>query len=84
MPAGGGKQAYRNAAWAHHLQEQWMSAHDKAIVILKIVLTSAPIVKGPKYDGSSFVVTTDGCTDGFVGILSQHFKWEDKQGATHM
>ena len=41
MPAGGGKQAYRNATWAHHLQEQWMSAHDKAIVILKIVLTSA-------------------------------------------
>ena len=83
VPAGGGKQAYRNAARAHHLQEQWTSAHDKAFVILKIALTSAPVVKGPKYDGSSFIVTTDGCKDGFAGILSQCFEWEDKRGATH-
>jgi len=83
VPSGGGKQAYRNAARAHHLQEQWTSAHDKAFVILKIALTSAPVVKGPKYDGSSFIVTTDGCKDGFAGILSQRFNWEDKRGATH-
>jgi hypothetical protein len=28
-------------------------------------------------------VTTDGCKDGFAGILSQRFKWEDKRGVTH-
>jgi hypothetical protein len=83
VPAGGGKQAYWNAAWTHYLQEQWMPAHDKAFVTLKITLTSAPIVKGPKYDGSSFIVTTDKCKDGFAGILSQRFSWEDKRGATH-
>jgi hypothetical protein len=83
VPPGGGKQAYRNAARTHYLHEQWTSAHDKAFVTLKIALTSAPVVKGPKYDGSSFVVTTDGCKDGFAGILSQHFDWEDKRGATH-
>jgi len=83
VPAGGGKQAYWNTAWAHHLQEQWTSAHDKAFIILKIALTRAPMVKGPKYDGSLFIVTTDGCKDGFVGILSQRFDWEDKWGATH-
>ena len=55
--------------------------HDKAFVTLKVALTSAPVVKGPKYDGSSFVVTTDGCKDSFAGILLQHFDWEDKQGA---
>jgi hypothetical protein len=32
---GGGKQAYWNAAWAHHLQEQWTSAHDKPFVVLQ-------------------------------------------------
>ena len=83
VPAGGGKQAYRNAARTHYLQEQWTPAHDKAFVTLKIALTSAPVVKGPKYDGSSFIVTTDGCKDGFAGILSQRFSWEDKRGATH-
>jgi hypothetical protein len=41
---------------------------------VKVALTSAPIVKGPKYNG---------CKDGFGWIISQHFKWEDKQGATH-
>jgi hypothetical protein len=40
VPAGGGKQAYWNAAQTHYLQEQWTSAHDKAFVILKIALTS--------------------------------------------
>jgi hypothetical protein len=49
-------------------------AHDKAFVTLKVALTSAPVVKGPKYDG---------CKDGFAGILSQCFSWEDKRGATH-
>ena len=58
-------------------------AHDKAFVTLKVALTSAPVVKGPKYDGSAFIVTTDGCKDGFAGILSQRFSWEDKRGATH-
>jgi len=83
VPAGGGKQAYRNAARTHRLQDQWTAAHDKAFVTLKVALTSAPVVKGPKYDGSAFIVTTDGCKDGFAGILSQRFSWEDKRGAVH-
>ena len=40
-----------------------------------MALTSAPVLKGPKYDGTSFIVTTDGCKDGFTGILSQRFEW---------
>jgi hypothetical protein len=78
IPAGGGKQAYWNAAQTHHLQDKWTVAHDKAFVTLKVALTSAPVVKGLKYDGSAFIATTDGCKDGFAGILSQHFSWEDK------
>ena len=33
--------------------------------------------------GSHFVVTTDGCKDGFAGVLSQQFNWIDKKGNTH-
>jgi hypothetical protein len=74
VPKGGGKHSYRNAARAHCLEDHWTPAHDKAFVVLKIALTSAPVVKGPKYDGTHFIVTTDGCKDGFAGILSQRFE----------
>jgi hypothetical protein len=83
IPEGGGKQSYRNAAWAHWLESHWTSVHDKAFVVLKIALTSAPVVKGPKYDGSHFIVTTDGCKDGFAGVLAQRFEWVDTKGNLH-
>ena len=83
VPKTGGKQAYRNAARAHRLANQWTPAHSKAFVVLKVALSSAPVIKSPKYDGSHFVVTTDGCKDGFAGVLSQQFNWIDKKGNTH-
>ena len=73
-----------NTARAHQLQNQWSSKHDKAFVTLKIALTSSPVLKGPKYDGSSFTVTTDGCKDGFAGVLTQWFEWVDSCGTTQM
>src|ERR1700691_3844422 len=36
--------------------------------------TSEPILCSPRYDGTPFVVTTDGCMTGFAGVLSQ---WHD-------
>jgi hypothetical protein len=83
VPKADGKQAYCNAAWAHCLADQWSPAHSKAFVVLKVVLSSAPVIKSPKYDGSHFVVTTDGCKDGFAGVLSQQFNWIDPKGNTH-
>ena len=77
VPSRGGKQAYHNAALAHSLTGQWTAAHDKAFMVLKIVLTSVPVVKGLKYDGRHFIVTTDGCKDGFAGVLCQCFDWVD-------
>ena len=84
VPPGAGKRAYQAAARAHHLHNQWTSEHDRAFVVLKIALTTAPVVKGPRYDGSPFIVTTDGCKDGFAAILSQRFEWVDKGGKTHL
>ena len=84
VPKSAGKHAYQNAARAHQLQNQWSSEHDKVFVTLKITLTSSPVLKGPKYDGSSFTVTTDGCKDGFAGVLTQRFEWVDSRGTTQM
>ena len=41
-----------------------------------------PVLKGPKWYGSPFVVTTDGCKDGFAGVLTQHFKTTLLNGQT--
>ena len=79
-----GKHTYQNAARAHQLQNQWSSEHDKVFVTLKIMLTSSPVLKGPKYNGSSFTVTTDRCKDGFAGILTQRFEWVDSHGTAQM
>lgn len=65
------------------MEGQWSSIHAKAFIVLKTALTSALVVKGPNYDGSPFIITTDGCKDGFAGILSQCFDWTDNCGNTH-
>ena len=83
IPKGAGKRAYCNAARAHQLSSQWNEVHNKAFVVLKIVLSSAPAVKAPKYDRSHFIITTNGCKDGFAGILSQKFMWTDLKGSKH-
>jgi hypothetical protein len=47
--------------------------HEEVFVKMKGVLTLEPVLKNPKYDGSSFVVTTDGCADTFGAVLAQCF-----------
>jgi hypothetical protein len=53
----------------------WKREHDgdQAFLRLKVALTSEPVLKGPKYDGTLFIVTTDGCKYGFSGMLTQKF-----------
>jgi len=71
IPKGKGKAAYRRAMKNHTLDNLWKAEHDKAFLQLKIALTNEPALKGPKYDGTPFIVTTDGCKYGFAGMLSQ-------------
>lgn len=71
LPRLKGKAAYNRAMKGFSLQGKWTPAHTKAFLRLKIILTSEPVLKGPKYDGTPFVVTTDGCKFGFAGMLSQ-------------
>jgi RNase H-like domain found in reverse transcriptase len=55
----------------HSLEGLWTPEHEKAFLQLKVALTSELVLKGPKFDGTPFVVTTDGCKYGFAGMLSQ-------------
>jgi len=44
---------------------------ERRFLNLKLPLTSEPVIRSPRYDGTPFVVTSDGCMTGFAGVLSQ-------------
>ena len=50
----------------YNLEGLWKEEHDLAFLRLKVALISEPVLKGPKYDGTPFIVTTDGCKYGFA------------------
>lgn len=67
-----GKQAYRNALKNFKLTaSRWGPEEVRAFLALKIALTSDPVLRAPIFDGTPFIVTTDGCKDGFGGTLAQ-------------
>ena len=64
---------YRAALQAMKLANTWAPTHTKAFLALKTALTSEPVLKAPRFDGTPFIVTTDGCMEGFGGMLAQKF-----------
>lgn len=68
------KTVYRRVMANHKLKDHWTEEHTKAFLALKATLTSEPVLKGPKWDGTPFVVTTDGCKDAFGAVLAQRFE----------
>ena len=73
LPKFRGKAAYTKAMKGYSLEGLWGQIHDQAFLRLKVALVSEPVLKGPKYDGTPFIVTTDGCKYGFAGMLTQKF-----------
>lgn len=73
LPKLKGKAAYTRAMEGHSLSGIWGKEHDKAFLWLEIALTCEPVLKGPKYDGTPFIITTDGCKYGFTGMCSQKY-----------
>lgn len=71
IPRTKGKAAYTRAMKGYSLQSIWKDEHTQAFLRLKVALTSEPVLKGPKFDGTPFIVTTDGCKYGFAGMVSQ-------------
>ena len=77
-----GKAVFRAAMKGSSLVGKWTPELDRACVVVKAALTSEPVLRSPVYDGSPFVITTDGCMTGFAGVLSQWFKTVLASGET--
>ena len=73
LPKLKGKAAYMRAMKGYSLEELWKKEHNHAFLQLKVALTCEPILKGPKYDSTPFVIMTDGCKYSFAGMLTQRF-----------
>ena len=71
IPAGTKKGTYQRIMRAYKLGEIWNSEHTKTFIALKARLISEPVLSAPQYDGTPFILTTDGCVDAFAGVLSQ-------------
>jgi hypothetical protein len=68
------KTIYRRIMANHKLKDHWKEEHTRAFIALKAAMTSEPVLKGPKWDGTPFIVTTDGCKDAFGAVLTQRFE----------
>ena len=53
------------------LMKHWTPEHTKAFIDLKVALTEQPVLHAPRYDGTPFIITTDGCQEGFGACLTQ-------------
>ena len=74
MPEKHTKTIYRRVMTNHKLKDLWNEGHTKAFLDLIAAMTSKPVLKGPKWDGTPFIITTDGCKDAFGAVLTQRFE----------
>ena len=79
IPKGVGKATYRATLCRVKLLNIWPKMHQDAFITLKVALTSEPVLKAPHFDGSPFIVTSNGCQEGFSTMLAQQFP-ETKRG----
>jgi RNase H-like domain found in reverse transcriptase len=71
VPKGLGKQGYQRIMRNYKLTDIWKPEHTKAFLDLKRKLVSEPVLQAPQFDGTPFILTTDGSKDAFAGVLSQ-------------
>jgi hypothetical protein len=74
------KTTYRRTLRDFKLADRWTQEHTKALLDLKAALVSWPILQALKYDGSPFVVTSDGCQEGLAAVLSQRTRMQRPSG----
>jgi hypothetical protein len=75
LPENFTKTVYRRIMANYSLKDKWTRTHMKAFLELKAEMTSEPVLKGPKWDGTPFIITTDGCQDAFGAVLTQRFEY---------
>lgn len=76
------KTVYQRIMGNHKLKDRWKEEHTRAFIALKAAMTSEPVLKGPRWDGTPFIVTTDGCKDAFGAVLTQRFETVLPSGRT--
>ena len=74
MPAGTKKHKYQQIMKAFKLKDVWKEEHTRTFMSLKARLISEPVLSAPVYDGTPFILTTDGSKDAFAGVLAQRIK----------
>ena len=74
IPNNKGKALYQREMRSRELSGVWTIEHTKSFLKLKALLTSEPVLKGPRFDGSPFIVTSDGSGQGYGGSLCQRFE----------
>jgi hypothetical protein len=65
------KSTYRRVIQDYNLAGLWGRWYDHAFMALKIALSSEPVLRRPHFEGTPFIVTTDGCKAGFDAVLMQ-------------
>ena len=76
------KSVYRRVMANHKLKDRWLDVHTKAFLDLKAEMTAEPVLRGPKWDGTPFIITTDGSQDAFGAVLTQRFEYTLPSGKT--
>ena len=62
---------YQHVMANHTLKNRWEEKHVKAFLKLKGLMTSKPVLQGPKWDGMPFVITSDGSKEACGAVLVQ-------------
>jgi len=58
----------------------WTQEHTKAFLDLKTAITSRPVLQAPRHDSSHFVITSNGCIEGFAAVLVQRIRTQIPAG----
>ena len=74
------KTIYQHIMTNHKPGDKWNSSHTKAFMNLKAEMTSEPVLCGPKWNRTPFIITTDGSQDVFRAVLTQNFEYELPSG----
>ena len=76
------KSVYRRVMANYDLTDKWSDIHTRTFLNLKAEMTAEPVLRGPKWDGTPFIITTDGSQHAFGAVLSQKFKYTLPSGKT--
>jgi transposase InsO family protein len=77
-----GNRRYRQFLRDRDLTQYWTAKHTKAFTRLKNILLEEPTLRAPKFDGTPFILITDGSKDGFGAVLAQRFTTNLPDGET--